>query len=49
MPQAGEGAFIRADWRFIHEYYTGMAMHMVHAAFGARLTLHRCHRTVDAK
>jgi 3-isopropylmalate/(R)-2-methylmalate dehydratase large subunit len=40
-PQAGEGAFIRADWRFIHEYYTGMATHMLNAAFGARLTLHR--------
>ena len=24
-PQRGEGLFVRADWRFIHEYYTGMA------------------------
>jgi 3-isopropylmalate/(R)-2-methylmalate dehydratase large subunit len=22
--EAGAGAFVRADWRFIHEYYTGM-------------------------
>ncbi|RQZ11052.1 3-isopropylmalate dehydratase [Burkholderia sp. Bp9031] len=36
----GEGAFVRADWRFIHEYYTGMATHMLHAAFGKPLSLH---------
>ncbi len=24
-PQPGDGVFVRADWRFIHEYYTGMA------------------------
>jgi 3-isopropylmalate/(R)-2-methylmalate dehydratase large subunit len=24
-PRPGEGAFVRADWRFIHEYYTGCA------------------------
>ncbi|MBT2792332.1 aconitase family protein [Paraburkholderia strydomiana] len=36
----GEGAFVRADWRFIHEYYTGMASHMLHATFGRPLKLH---------
>ncbi|CAM4098056.1 aconitase family protein [Bordetella muralis] len=35
----GEGVFVRADWRFIHEYYTGMAAHMLHARFGRPLTL----------
>jgi 3-isopropylmalate/(R)-2-methylmalate dehydratase large subunit len=25
----GAGAFVRADWRFIHEYYTGMCSHML--------------------
>ena len=25
----GEGAFVRADWRFIHEYYTGMCAHLL--------------------
>ncbi|MDB5874264.1 MAG: leuC, partial [Ramlibacter sp.] len=30
----GEGAFVRADWRFIHEYYTGMAAHMLHTTLG---------------
>jgi 3-isopropylmalate/(R)-2-methylmalate dehydratase large subunit len=36
----GEGGFVRADWRFIHEYYTGMARHMLHAAFGFPAPLH---------
>lgn len=35
----GEGVFVRADWRFIHEYYTGMAAHMLHARFGRPLAL----------
>lgn len=38
-PRAGEGCFVRADWRFIHEYYTGMAAHMLHAGFGRPLAL----------
>ena len=38
-PAPGEGAFVRADWRFIHEYYTGMAAHMLDTAFGATLAL----------
>src|SRR5207253_6906705 len=33
QPKAGEGMFLRADWRFIHEYYTGMAAHLLDAAF----------------
>lgn len=39
-PQPGEGCFVRADWRFIHEYYTGMAAHMLHATLGQPLRLH---------
>jgi len=38
-PAPGDGAFVRADWRFIHEYYTGMAAYMLHAAFGRPLHL----------
>ncbi len=45
-PQAGEGAFVRADWRFIHEYYTGMAAHMLHATLGRPLALHEPQRIV---
>ncbi|MEM5339418.1 aconitase family protein [Paraburkholderia azotifigens] len=37
----GAGVFVRADWRFIHEYYTGMATHMLHATFGKPLSLHQ--------
>jgi 3-isopropylmalate/(R)-2-methylmalate dehydratase large subunit len=33
-PQPGQGCFLRADWRFIHEYYTGMAAHMLEATLG---------------
>ncbi len=36
----GEGGFVRADWRFIHEYYTGMCAHLLHDAYGDALTLH---------
>jgi len=39
QPLRGEGVFVRADWRFIHEYYTGMASHMLHARFGRPLQL----------
>ncbi|KGD90403.1 3-isopropylmalate dehydratase [Achromobacter sp. RTa] len=38
-PEPGAGVFVRADWRFIHEYYTGMAAHMLHARFGRPLRL----------
>ncbi len=36
----GIGVFVRADWRFIHEVYTGMCAHMLHTAFGRPLQLH---------
>lgn len=39
-PAPGEGAFVRADWRFIHEYYTGMAAHMLHSTLGNPVALH---------
>lgn len=35
----GAGIFLRADWRFIHEYYTGMAAHMLHQSYGRPLQL----------
>ncbi|VVD66417.1 aconitase family protein [Pandoraea terrigena] len=38
--QPGVGGFVKADWRFIHEYYTGMCAHMLHAAFGRPTVLH---------
>lgn len=36
--RAGPG-LVRPDWRFIHEYYTGMAAHLLAQAFGAELRL----------
>jgi len=33
----GTGGFVRADFRFIHEYYSGMAAHMLHQRFGRPL------------
>lgn len=40
QPAVGEGCFLRADWRFIHEYYTGMAAHMLDRTLGADAKLH---------
>jgi len=40
QPQVGQGCFLRADLRFIHEYYTGMAAHMLAAELGPDLALH---------
>ncbi|HEY1229787.1 MAG TPA: aconitase family protein, partial [Ramlibacter sp.] len=39
-PDVGQGCFLRADLRFIHEYYTGMAAHMLDATLGPQLRLH---------
>jgi 3-isopropylmalate/(R)-2-methylmalate dehydratase large subunit len=37
---AGEGGFVDTDWRFIHEYYTGMCAHLLEETFGDALSLH---------
>jgi 3-isopropylmalate/(R)-2-methylmalate dehydratase large subunit len=39
QPQTGDGLFVRADWRFIHEYYTGMADTLMSNALGKDFTL----------
>lgn len=38
--QRGEGVFIAADWRFSHDYFTGMCAHLMHRAFGKPAPLH---------
>ncbi|HEX6707020.1 MAG TPA: aconitase family protein [Albitalea sp.] len=38
--QTGDGGFVRADWRFIHEYYTGMCAHLLDSAFDDTPVLH---------
>lgn len=36
----GTGGFVRADFRFIHEYYTAMSAHMLHEYYGRPLASH---------
>src|SRR5947209_15902526 len=36
----GAGAFVRADWRFIHEYFTGMCAAILHGTFGRPVAMH---------
>lgn len=37
----GQGVFLHADWRFSHDYFTGMAAHLMHEAFGEDVPLVR--------
>ena len=46
QPQTGDGLFVRADWRFIHEYYTGMADTLMSNALGKDFTLNSPERIV---
>ena len=39
QPQTGDGVFVQADWRFIHEYYTGMADTLMRHALGPDFAL----------
>lgn len=36
----GQGGFIQPDWRFTHEAYSGMAMHLLKLTYGQALKLH---------
>jgi 3-isopropylmalate/(R)-2-methylmalate dehydratase large subunit len=36
----GDGVFIATDWRFSHDYFTGMCAHLMHRAFGRPAALH---------
>jgi 3-isopropylmalate/(R)-2-methylmalate dehydratase large subunit len=38
--ERGDGVFVAADWRFSHDYFTGMCAHLMHRAFGQPATLH---------
>ena len=46
QPQAGDGVFVRADWRFIHEYYSGMANTLLTGALGQDFTLQQTEQIV---
>lgn len=37
--ERGQGVFISADWRFSHDYFTGMCTHLMHRTFGNPATL----------
>lgn len=37
----GQGVVLSADWRFSHDYFTGMCAHIMHEAFGTGLALER--------
>jgi len=39
--QPGEGLFLAADWRFSHDYFTGMCAHFMQEAFGTAVELER--------
>ena len=39
--EPGDGIVLRADWRFSHDYFTGMCAHIMHGAFGTGLELER--------
>ena len=45
-PRRGEGVFLAADWRFSHDYFTAMAAHAMHEAFGLPARLHAPERIV---
>jgi 3-isopropylmalate/(R)-2-methylmalate dehydratase large subunit len=38
-PYVGAGVFVRTDWRFIHEYYTGMAHTLMNKALDEHMHL----------
>ncbi len=44
--QRGDGVFLAADWRFSHDYFTGMCAHLMHRAFGKPAVLHEPDRII---
>ena len=46
VPRGGDGVFVQADWRFIHEYYTGMADRLLHIALGPDISIQQPERVV---
>lgn len=44
--RVGDGVFVEADWRFSHDYFTGMCAHLMHRAFGRPAPLYRPERII---
>lgn len=42
----GEGVFISTDWRFSHDYFTGMCAYLMHRGFGNPAPLHAPERII---
>ncbi|HAT32173.1 MAG TPA: 3-isopropylmalate dehydratase [Janthinobacterium sp.] len=42
----GQGVFLATDWRFSHDYFTGMCAHLMHQAFGQPAPLYAPERIV---
>lgn len=42
----GAGVFVSVDWRFSHDYFTGMCAHLMHRAFGEPAPLHDPQRII---
>lgn len=42
----GDGVFIATDWRFSHDYFTGMCAHLMHRAFGKPAMLYEPERII---
>lgn len=42
----GAGVFIETDWRFSHDYFTGMCAHLMHGAFGNPAPLYQPDRII---
>jgi len=40
LPQIGESLVVAADWRFSHEYFTGLCAHLLSATFDDGIELH---------
>lgn len=43
---AGQGVFLATDWRFSHDYFTGMCAHLMHQAVGQPAPLYAPERIV---
>ena len=44
--QVGDGVFIAADFRFSHDYFTGMSAHLMHQTFGRPAPLRDPHTII---
>jgi len=46
LPPVGESTVVVADWRFSHEYFTGLCAHLLSKVYGEGLELHDSDRII---